>query len=125
MADEGLKRLIGWTLAVACVVLVAGAVASTISRSAQPGGIGPGNAFLCPLLGPWSQVLRPNPHPVSGWSQANLAGVVLWTLALVACLLCSCLSRIDLLRWATAGLSAILITLWVLAGMLRVIVQLA
>ena len=125
MIDEGLKRLIGWAVAVAAFFLVAGAVGTAISQSAQPGGIGPVNAFLCPLLGPWSQVLPPNPHPVSGWSQTYFAGVVLWTVALVACLVGSCLSRIDLLRWATAALSVILITLWMLAGMLRVIMQLA
>ena len=125
MIDEGLKRLIGWAVAVAGFFLVAGAVGTAISQSAQPGGIGPGNAFLCPLLGPWSRVLPPNPHPVSGWSQTHRAAVQLWTLALVLCLACSCLTRVDWLRWATTGLSVILITLWVLAGMLRVIMQLA
>ncbi len=42
------------------VFLVASALAVLISLGAQPGGINRINAFIAPIIGPWSKCLPPN-----------------------------------------------------------------
>ena len=39
-----------------------------LSLTAQPGGITQPNAFIAPIMGPWSQTLPPNAHHLNTWS---------------------------------------------------------
>jgi hypothetical protein len=96
-----------------------------ISFAAQPGGISQSNAFIAPFLGPWSQTLPPNPHPVSTWSAGYKSFAKSLTLILVLSLVVSYLPVDDLIRYISAGIAVPTLLVWVLAGLIKVLSQLA
>jgi hypothetical protein len=51
---------IALTCVYVCLFLLACAFSVFLSLGAQPGGIGQVNAFLSPIMGPWSSFLQPN-----------------------------------------------------------------
>ena len=96
-----------------------------LSFAAQPGGISQSNALIAPFLGPWSQTLPPNPHPVSTWSAGYKSFAQSLTLILALSLAVSYLSVDDLIRYISAGIAVPALVVWVLAGLLKVVSQLA
>ena len=63
--NESLKRILILSVVYGLLFIVPAFFGVLISYAAQPGGISQYNAFLAPILGPWSQILPPNSHPVS------------------------------------------------------------
>ena len=96
-----------------------------ISYTAQPGGISQYNAFLAPFLGPWSQILPPNSHPVSVWSAQYALFAKLLTVVLVFSIIGSSLATNRLLRYTSTGTAVFVILFWVLAGLMKVVSQLS
>ena len=95
-----------------------------LSFTAQPGGISQSNAFLAPLLGPWSQTLPPNPHPVSVWSLEHTVFAKCLTVVLVFSIVGSYLAINRWLRYTSTGIASLALVTWVLAGLLKVVSQL-
>ena len=95
-----------------------------LSFEAQPGGITQSNAFRAPFLGPWSQTLPPNPHPVSTWSPGRAAFAKCLTVVLVFSIAGSYLALNRWLRYASTGLAVLALAFWVLAGLVKVVSQL-
>jgi hypothetical protein len=109
-----------------CAVLcfLVASLAVLLSSTAQPGGITPVNAFLAPFLGPWSQTLPPNSHPVSVWSAQYTLFARCLTVVLAFALIGSYLSVSDWLRRASIAIAVPALVIWVLAGLMKVISQL-
>ncbi len=95
-----------------------------LSFTAQPGGITQSNAFCAPFLGPWSQTLPPNPHPVSTWSPEHTAFAKCLTVVLVFSVAGSYLALSRWLRYTSTGMAILALVIWVLAGLLKVVSQL-
>jgi len=95
-----------------------------LSFTAQPGGITHANAFVAPFLGPWSQTLEPNSHPVSVWSAQYAAFARCLTVVLVFSLAGSYLTPNRLLRSTSTGMAVLTLVVWVLAGLMKVVSQL-
>ena len=95
-----------------------------LSFTAQPGGITHSNALLAPFLGPWSQTLPPNPHPVSVWSAEYGAFARCLTVVLAFSLAGSCLTPNRWLRYTATGLAVLALVVWVIAGLMKVVSQL-
>ncbi len=104
--------------------LLAAASGVVLSFGAQPGGLTPLNAFLAPFLGPWSQILPPNPHPIGVWSAEYTLFARFLTVVLVFALAGSYLSVSDWLRRASIALAVPALLIWVLAGLMKVVSQL-
>jgi hypothetical protein len=94
-----------------------------LSFAAQPGGITQSNAFLAPFLGPWSQTLPPNPHPVSTWSAQHTAFAMCLTVVLVFSIAGSYLARSHWLGCTSTVVAVLALVVWVLAGLLKVVSQ--
>jgi len=95
-----------------------------LSFTAQPGGISQTNAFIAPFLGPWSQTLPPNPHPVSMWSAEYSLFAKCLTAVLVLSIIGSCLATDRLLMYAATSTAVLALIIWVLAGLMKVVSQL-
>ena len=95
-----------------------------LSYTAQPGGISQSNAFLAPFLGPWSQILPPNSHPVSVWSAQYSLFAQCLTAVLVLSVIGSCLATKDWLSYPAAGIAVLVLVVWALAGLGKVVSQL-
>jgi hypothetical protein len=95
-----------------------------LSFAAQPGGISHGNAFLAIFLGPWSQTLPPNPHPVSVWSAEYALFAKCLTVVLVFSLAGSYLGFSRFLRFAATCMAVPTLAVWVLSGLVKVVVEL-
>jgi hypothetical protein len=95
-----------------------------LSYTAQPGGISQSNAFIAPFLGPWSQTLRPNPHPMSTWSAEYSLFATCLTVVLVLSVIGSCLATKDWLSYSAAGIAVLALVVWALAGLGKVVSQL-
>jgi len=95
-----------------------------LSYTAQPGGISQSNAFLAPFLGPWSQILPPNSHPVSVWSAQYSLFAKCLAVVLVFSIIGSCLATDRWLRYPATGAAVFAIVVWVLAGLMKVVLQL-
>lgn len=116
------RVLLSALLAVFCLLAAGSGV--LLSLGAQPGGITPFNAFLAPFLGPWSQILPPNPHPVSVWSAPYTLFARCLTVVLAFALAGSYLSVSGWLRHASIALAIPALVIWVLAGLMKVVSQL-
>ncbi len=92
-----------------------------LSQTAQRGGITQSNAFLAPFLGPWSQTLPPNPHPVSTWSPESAAFAKCLAVVLAFSLAGSYLARNRWLRYASTGIAVLTLIIWLLAGLMKVV----
>jgi len=95
-----------------------------LSLTAQPGGISQSNAFFAPLLGPWSQTLPPNPHPVSVWALKYTVFAKCLTVVLVFSIVGSYLAINRWLRYTSTGMAVLTLVVWVLAGLMKVLSQL-
>jgi hypothetical protein len=96
-----------------------------LSFAAQPGGISQSNALIAPFMGPWSQILRPNPHPVSTWSAEYELFAKSLTVVLVLSLACSFIVVNDTPRYISTIIAVPALVVWVLAGLMKVVSQLA
>ena len=96
-----------------------------LSYTAQPGGITQSNAFIAPFLGPWSQILPPNSHPVSVWSAEYALFAKCLTAVLVLSIAGSYLAIYRWLRYTATGIAVISLLVWVLAGLMKVVSQLS
>ena len=109
----------------ALVFLAASALAVLVSLAAQPGGISQANAFLAPLIGPWSRCLPPNrAHLDAAEIKRFAAYTVVFVTVVTAAGMASYLANN---RWARvavrlAGYAAI--ALWCLVGIGKVITEL-
>ncbi|MCP4609348.1 MAG: hypothetical protein GY845_11610 [Planctomycetes bacterium] len=119
------NRIIILSIIYGLIFLLAGLLGVVISFSAQPGGISQSNAFIAPFLGPWSQTLRPNPHPVSTWSAEYALFAKSLTIVLVLSLAGSYLTANGWFRHISSGIAVLVVVIWVLDGLVKVVSQLA
>ena len=111
----------------ACYVLallIPALLAVPLSAGGQPGHITGPNAFLAPIMGPWSETLPPNAHPVSGWPPQQLDKAVFLSAAIGCLLLLSQVTRGKTAVFATV-LAASLLILWAGLGMMKVLLELS
>jgi len=123
--NESLKRIIILSFVYGLLFIGPAFFGVLISYTAQPGGISQYNAFLAPFLGPWSQILPPNSHRVSTWSAQYALFARLLTVVLVFSVIGSCLAGYRWLRYTATGIAVIVIIVWVLAGLMKVVMQLS
>jgi len=123
--NQSLKRIIILSFVYGLLFLVPAFFGVLISYTAQRGGISQYNAFLAPFLGPWSQILPPNSHRVSVWSAQYALFARLLTVVLVFSVIGSCLVAYRWLRYTATGIAVIVIIVWVLAGLMKVVVELS
>lgn len=123
--NQSIKRIIILSVIYGLLLLVPANMGVLISFTAQPGGISQSNAFIAPFLGPWAQTLRPNPHPVSTWSAEYELFAKCLTALLILSVAGSFLVPNNLLRYLSAGVAVCTLALWVLAGLMKVILQLS
>jgi len=122
--NQSLKRIILLSVIYGLLFLLPAFCGVLLSFTAQPGGISQSNAFLAPFLGPWSQTLPPNPHPVSVWSAKYSLFAKCLTAILVFSLVGSCLATDSWLGHTSTGTAVFVIVVWVLAGLLKVVLEL-
>jgi hypothetical protein len=119
------KRTLILSVVYGLLLLVPAFFGVLLSFTAQPGGISQSNAFIAPFLGPWSQTLRPNPHPVSTWSAEYELFAKCLTAVLVLSIIGSYLVTNDWLRYPLTGVAVVGLIIWVLVGLMKVVVQLS
>jgi len=122
--NQSLKRILILSVVYGLLLLVPAFFGVLISYTAQPGGISQYNAFLAPFLGPWSQILPPNSHPMSTWSAQYSLFTKLLTAVLAVSIIGSCLATDRWLRYTATGTAVFVIIIWVLAGLMKVVLQL-
>ena len=122
--NQSLKRIIILSFIYGLLLLVPAFFGVLLSFTAQPGGISQSNALIAPFLGPWSQTLPPNSHPVSTWSAEYSLFAKCLTLVLAVSVIGSCLATDRWLRYPATGIAVIVIVVWVLAGLMKVVLQL-
>ena len=122
--NQSLKRIFILSVIYGLLLLVPAFFGVLLSYTAQPGGISQSNAFIAPFLGPWSQTLRPNPHPVSTWSAEYSLFAKCLPAVLVLSIIGSYLATKDWLRYPAAGMAVLALVVWVLAGLGKVVSQL-
>jgi len=122
--NHSLKRILILSFIYGLLLLVPAFCGVLLSFTAQPGGISQFNAFIAPFLGPWSQTLRPNPHPVSTWSAEYELFAKCLTAVLVLSIIGSYLATNDWLRYPATGMAVVALVVWILAGLMTVVLQL-
>ena len=122
--NQTLKRILILSVVYGLLLFVTAFFGVLLSYTAQPGGISQSNAFIAPFLGPWSQILPPNSHPVSTWSAEYELFVKCLTAVLVLSVIGSVLIPNDLLRYTTTSVAVVALIVWVLAGLMKVVSQL-
>ena len=95
------------------------------SFTAQSGGITQTNALIAPLIGPWSQTLPPNSHPVRTWPENFRIFVIILTIVLLLSMLGSFLFINFLLSYISTVIAMLSLIIWVLLGFGKVLSQLA
>jgi hypothetical protein len=123
--NRSLKKILILSGIYGLLLLVPAFFGVLLSFTAQPGGISQSNAFVAPFLGPWSQTLRPNPHPVSTWSAEYELFAKCLTAVLVLSIIGSYLVTNDWLRYPATGVAVIGLIIWVLAGLMKVVLELS
>lgn len=123
--NQTLKRIIILSFIYGLLFIVPAFFGVLLSYTAQPGGISQYNAFLAPFLGPWSQILPPNSHPVSVWTAKYSLFAKCLAVVLVFSIIGSCLPTDRWLRYTATGIAVFAIVFWVLAGLMKVVLQLA
>ena len=119
-----LRRMILLSVIYGLLLLLPAFLGVLLSCTAQPGGISQSNAFLAPFLGPWSQTLPPNAHPVRLWSAQYSLFTRSLTLALVISTIGFCLATDGWLRHMATGMTVSALLVWGLAGLIKVVSQL-
>jgi len=122
--NQSLKRIMILSFIYGLLFLVPAFFGVLLSYTAQPGGINQSNAFLAPFLGPWSQTLPPNSHPVSVWSAEYSLFAKCLTAVLALSIIGSCLATYRWLRYSATGIAVVTLVIWVLAGLMKVVSQL-
>ena len=122
--NHTLNRILILLVVYSLLLIVPSFLGVLISFTAQPGGINQSNAFIAPLLGPWAQTLKPNPHPVSTWSAEYELFAKCLTAVLVLSAVGSFLIPNDLLRYTVTTVAVLTLIIWVLAGLMKVVSQL-
>jgi hypothetical protein len=105
------------------VILAASALGMLLSFGAQAGGIHWAAAFVAPILGPWSQTLSPNTHPMSVWTIEYTVFAECLGVALVCSMLGTYFAKTRWLRHASIGVSAFGLVVWVLSGLAKVVLE--
>jgi len=123
--NQSLKRILLLSVVYGLICLVVACFGVLLSFTAQPGGISQYNAFIDPFLGPWSQILPPNSHPVSVWSAEYALFAKCLTAVLVLSIAGSYLVIYRWLRYTSTGIAVISLVVWVLAGLMKVVSQLS
>jgi hypothetical protein len=118
------RRILSLSVTYGLLCLLAACFGVLLSFAAQPGGITQSNAFIAPFLGPWSQTLPPNPHPVSTWSAEHAAFAKCLTVVLVLSIVGSYLASSRWLTYTSTGVAVLTLVAWVLAGLMKVVSQL-
>ena len=119
------KRRIILSVIYVLICLVVACFGVLLSFAAQPGGISQSNAFIAPFLGPWSQILPPNSHPVSVWSAEYALFAKCLTAVLVLSIAGSYLAISSWLMYTSTGIAVLTLAVWVLAGLMKVVSQLS
>ncbi len=119
-----IRRIIFLSIIYGLLCLLAGCFGVLLSYTAQPGGISQSNAFIAPFLGPWSQTLSPNPHPVSVWSPKYKLFTDSLTVILVLSIFGSFFAVNRSLWYLSTGIAGFALVIWVLAGLMKVVSQL-
>jgi len=122
--NQSLKRILILSVVYGLLLIIPAFFGVLLSFTAQPGGISQSNAFIAPFLGPWSQTLPPNPHPVSTWSAEYSLFTKCLTAVLVLSIIGSFLATNRLLRYPSTGTAVLALVIWVLAGLMKVVSQL-
>ena len=122
--NQSFKRVLTLSVVYGLLLVIPAFFGVLLSFTAQPGGISQSNAFIAPFLGPWSQTLRPNPHPVSTWSAEYELFAKCLTAVLVLSVIGSYLATNDWLRYPATGTAVLSLIVWVLAGLMKVVSQL-
>jgi len=122
--NQSLKRILILSVVYGLLLLVPAFFGVLLSFTAQPGGISQSNAFIAPFLGPWSQTLRPNPHPVSTWSAQYELFAKFLTAVLALSIIGSYLPSNPWLRYPVTGIAVVALVIWVLTGLMKVVSQL-
>jgi len=122
--NQSHKRILILSVVYGLLLVIPAFCGVLLSFTAQPGGISQTNAFIAPFLGPWSQTLPPNPHPVSTWSAEYSLFAKCLTAVLVLSIIGSYLATNDWLRYPATGVAILALVVWVLAGLIKVVSQL-
>ena len=123
--NQSLKRIIILSFIYGLLLLVPAFFGVLLSYTAQPGGISQSNAFLAPFIGPWSQILPPNSHPVRVWTAKYSLFTMCMTLVLAISITGSCLATNRMLRYSATGIAVFMIVFWGFAGLMKVVMQLS
>ncbi|MBN2588702.1 MAG: hypothetical protein JXA96_02480 [Sedimentisphaerales bacterium] len=124
ISDNKIRILIIFMIYV-LICFVACSLGMLASFAAQPGGITQKNAFIAPLIGPWSQTLPPNSHPVRTWSEKYKTFAVILAIVLPLSMLGSFLFIDFLLSYTSTVIAILSLILWILLGLGKVLSQLA
>lgn len=117
------------TITLTCVYVVpflaAGAFGVLLSSGGQPGCIGPVNAFLAPIMGPWSRFLTPNALTLGQCTFKYLLFSGVLTTSVLIFVPVSYLAK-NRIFWITSlCMSMLSIAVWILYGIGRVVIDLA
>lgn len=119
--QRGVLILIGIWL---CILVSAATYGAFLSTGGQPGHITATNAFIAPLIGPWSHTLPPNARSVGAWPAREVLTAVVMTALLVLCVAFSCLNHVRVVTVLSRVLSVPFFLVWVIQGLLKVILEL-
>jgi hypothetical protein len=105
-------------------LIVPALLAVPLSATGQPGHITAGNAFFAPIMGPWSETLPPNAHPVSVWppGQINKAAILSALLGIPILLSFVLKGKSGV---AAFVLAVLLLLVWAGHGLIKVILELS
>lgn len=106
-----------------CILMSAATYGTLLSTGGQPGHITAKNAFIAPLIGPWSHTLPPNARSVGAWPAHEVLAAVVMTVLMVLSVTLSCLSHIRIVTVLSRVLSAPFLLFWVIQGLLKVILE--
>lgn len=113
-----------FTCVYVCLLLLACAISVFLSMGAQPGGIGQMNAFLAPIMGPWSYFLEPNGLTLKSCTQGYLASSALLTVCIGVFVPSSYLVRSRILWNISICIGVFSSVVWGFCGIRRVVLDL-
>ena len=125
MEYDSKSRMINLSIVYLVICILSACIGVLLSFTAQPGGITQSNAFIAPFMGPWSQILPPNAHQFNTWTPRYSLFTQLMTAILACSIIGSYLASSRLLRYPSIIISILLLILWNLAGLVKVVSQLA
>lgn len=108
----------------ALALMIPALLAVPLSAGGQPGHISAANAFLAPIMGPWSETLPPNAHPVSVWTPHLFNKAVILSVTLAVLILLSYVTKGKVAVTATVP-AVLLLLVWAGHGMIKVLIELS